>query len=78
MALRLKKRGEKALEKALNAKDDEDDADIVPSSRHKPAWLGRPDEETIAEGEEPPPTPMLGDVLRSHLHRREKAEVEVR
>ena len=70
MALRLKKRGEKALERAL------DDVPAVPRSQ-KPGWKGRPEEDTIVEGDEPPPTPMLGGLPRSQMHRREHAEVEV-
>ena len=80
MSLRLKKRGEKALEKALE-KGNQDDA-----VRSK--WKGYPEQETIPEGDEPPPTP--GVVVTQHSgklqvqgrnsrsssrHRRESAEI---
>ena len=51
MNLRLKKRGEKALEKALGGA-----ADHAGSSKAR--W-NSPDEETIEEGEEPPPSARL-------------------
>lgn len=71
MSLRLKKRGEKALERALvvASPTEEELADTAV----KPRWKGQPDEETIEEGEEPPvsagqdPSPV-------HKHRREVAE----
>jgi PH and SEC7 domain-containing protein len=62
MSLRLKKRGEKALEKAL----------VEHAVSSKARWKG-PDEETIEEGEEPPPSGKL-DPMSSHFHRREYAE----
>ncbi|KAI0320783.1 hypothetical protein OF83DRAFT_498953 [Amylostereum chailletii] len=70
MALRFKKRGEKALERALHrdALDDGDDND--PYSAKK--WKGRPDEETIAESDETTGAGKRG----SPTHRREMAEVE--
>ncbi|KAL5523862.1 hypothetical protein ACEPAG_8035 [Sanghuangporus baumii] len=58
MNLRLKKRGEKALEKALD-KMNPDDTGTVTSGKQQQRWKGYPDEETIPEGEEPPPTPGL-------------------
>ncbi|KAL5507199.1 hypothetical protein ACEPAH_6655 [Sanghuangporus vaninii] len=58
MNLRLKKRGEKALEKALE-KMNPDDTGTVTSGKQQQRWKGYPDEETIPEGEEPPPTPGL-------------------
>ena len=75
MSLRLKKRGEKALEKAL-VSGNQDDA----STSRK--WKGYPEEETIPEGDEPPLTPGLkvaqpqGRSSRSSSrHRRESAEI---
>ncbi|KAJ6475350.1 hypothetical protein C8R47DRAFT_1143196 [Mycena vitilis] len=64
MSLRLKKRGEKALERALNGHG-------VDSPGGKGKWKG-PDEATIHEDEEPltPATKGFG----SQLHRRETAE----
>ncbi|KAH7914138.1 hypothetical protein BJ138DRAFT_1000880 [Hygrophoropsis aurantiaca] len=65
MNLRLKKRGEKALERAL----------IVPSrddeSHGNGRWKGHPEQETIPEGDEPSVNPIPGP---SRLHRREMAE----
>ncbi|KAL5528345.1 hypothetical protein ACEPAF_7481 [Sanghuangporus sanghuang] len=58
MNLRLKKRGEKVLEKALE-KMNPDDTGTVSSGKQQQRWKGYPDEETIPEGEEPPPTPGL-------------------
>ncbi|KAJ7096338.1 hypothetical protein C8R44DRAFT_812767 [Mycena epipterygia] len=62
MSLRLKKRGEKALERALNGND---------SPGGKGKWKG-PEEDTIQEDDEPltPATKGFG----SQLHRRETAE----
>ncbi|KAH9931131.1 uncharacterized protein BXZ73DRAFT_90208 [Epithele typhae] len=64
MALRLKKRGEKALEKALRP----DDASIP-----KAKWKGQPEEDTIEEGEEPPPSAGFKLSPVSMSHRREVA-----
>ena len=81
MSLRLKKRGEKVLEKALEKVNPEDAA-----ATGKQRWKGYPEEETIPEGEEPPPTPNAlsvqhpdgrgknGDSRSSSRHRRETAE----
>lgn len=69
MALRLKKRGEKALERALNNNDD------VQPSLAKDKWKGQPDAETIEESEEPPPSARSDlSTIRTHSHRRETAE----
>ena len=61
MSQRLKKRGEKALEKALVSGPD--DLGRVGSGSGsgtvKSKWKGHPDESTIPEGEEPPPTPVV-------------------
>jgi PH/SEC7 domain-containing protein len=59
MTLRLKKRGEKALERALVVSSPEDDPTNVMSK-----WKGYPEEDSIPEGEEPPsgvphPSPQL-------------------
>ena len=71
MMLRLKKRGEKALEKALVSVNAEDEGDLggvggsgngsSGSGTSGKRWKGYPGpgEETIPEGEEPPPTPGL-------------------
>ncbi|KAJ7262190.1 hypothetical protein B0H12DRAFT_1104695 [Mycena haematopus] len=66
MSLRLKKRGEKALERALNGNAADD-------LSAKAKWKG-PEEETIQEDDEPltPANPNKG--FASQLHRRETAE----
>jgi PH and SEC7 domain-containing protein len=69
MALRLKKQGEKALERALNRTEKDGPPTSKPSS-----WRGKPEQETIDEDEEPPPTPM---VTQSRQHQRESAETDV-
>ncbi|KAI0355629.1 hypothetical protein OH77DRAFT_1511483 [Trametes cingulata] len=66
MSLRLKKRGEKALEKALTPTSDE-------VAGTKGRWKGQPDQETIEEGEEPPPSAGIRP-SPVHLHRRELAQ----
>jgi len=68
MSLRLKKRGEKALERALNGNAADD-------LSAKAKWKG-PEEETIHEDDEPltPANPNKG-FPSSQLHRREVAEV---
>lgn len=68
MTLRLKKRGEKALERALSAGVPDDDH----PSRAKGKWKGQPDQETIEESEEPPPSAKGDSTIRSH--RRETAD----
>ncbi|KAF7793825.1 hypothetical protein EIP86_004946 [Pleurotus ostreatoroseus] len=71
MALRLKKRGEKALERALAASGGEDAAAKAKSKK----WKGKPRAETIEESEEPPPSARLNpSPSRSQFHRRELAE----
>ena len=65
MSLRLKKRGEKALERALAAPGPDDEAD----KRSKGKWKGQPRAETIEEGEEPPPS-----AKGSQFHRREHTQ----
>lgn len=71
MSLRLKKRGEKALERALATGGNDDDQ----PSNAKGKWKGRPDEDTIEESDEPPPSAKLDhSTIRSHSHRRERAE----
>lgn len=78
MTLRLKKRGEKALERALHGGSEEESDAFGPN---KGKWKGRPDEETIMEGDEPPPSSggieglerRSGSQMR---HRRETAEVD--
>lgn len=73
MSLRLKRRGEKALEKALGgAASRHDDS----TSATKAKWKGQPEEETIEESEEPPPSARLDPASRGHAHRREYAETE--
>jgi hypothetical protein len=68
MTLRLKKRGEKALERALVVSSPDDDPTNVMSK-----WKGYPEEDTIPEGDEPPSTP--GASHRSNP-RRETADIE--
>ncbi|KAJ7462291.1 hypothetical protein B0H11DRAFT_2285624 [Mycena galericulata] len=65
MSLRLKKRGEKALERALNGNPGDD------SPGGKGKWKG-PEEETIEEDEEPLTPANKG--FGSQLHRRETAD----
>ncbi|KAH9858835.1 hypothetical protein C2E23DRAFT_880256 [Lenzites betulinus] len=65
MSLRLKRRGEKALEKALTPSPD----DTAASKR----WKGQPGQETIEEGEEPPPSAGLRP-SPIHMHKRETAQ----
>ena len=69
MSLRLKKRGEKALEKALVGSHGADDA-TGPKAR----WNGQPYEDTIEEGEEPPPSAGLQPSPVRMSHRREVAQ----
>jgi len=69
MSLRLKRRGDKALERALVVADPEDDEGSPSKSR----WKGRPEEDDIPEGEEPPLTPSLTKL--NSKHRREIAGV---
>ena len=59
MNLRLKKRGEKALEKALEKVNPDDAGSVTSGKQVQQRWKGYPEEETIPEGEEPPPTPGL-------------------
>ena len=68
--MRLKKRGEKALEKALVNSPGSDDM-AGPKAR----WKGQPDEDTIEESEEPPPSAgILPSPVRAQHHRREGAD----
>ncbi|KAH8119341.1 hypothetical protein DFH11DRAFT_1501723 [Phellopilus nigrolimitatus] len=71
MSLRLKRRGEKALERALVLTGPEEENEA--SSKR---WKGYPEEETILEGEEPPLTPNLVNKgsHSSSQHHRESAE----
>ncbi|KAH9895124.1 hypothetical protein C8Q73DRAFT_759487 [Cubamyces lactineus] len=71
MSLRLKKRGEKALEKALVVSSPSPDDSAAVKGR----WKGQPDQETIEESEEPPPSAGLRP-SPVHQHRREVAEVD--
>jgi len=66
MSLRLTKRGEKALEKALVVAD--------PDEAHAKRWKGQPEGEDIPEADEPPLTPGLMQG-KNTLHRRESAGV---
>lgn len=70
MSLRLKKRGDKALEKALVVVNPDEE-----SGASGKRWKGYPEEETIPEGEEPPLTPGLVNERSSSQHRRETAGV---
>lgn len=70
MSLRLKKRGDKALEKALVVASPEEE-NGSPAKR----WKGYPEGATIPEGEEPPPTPGVADQRSNSQHRRESAGV---
>ncbi|KAF5385740.1 hypothetical protein D9615_002519 [Tricholomella constricta] len=68
MSLRLKKRGEKALERALSGTAPSDTSSIAVKGK----WKG-PEEETIREEAEPT-TPAPGQQFNTQLHRRETAE----
>lgn len=71
MSLRLKKRGEKALEKALVSSSPSADETAGTRSR----WKGQPHEDTIEESEEPPPSAgILPLPARMKHHRREIAQ----
>jgi hypothetical protein len=70
MALRLKKQGEKALERTLERTDKNENGGYGGTKR---GWRGKPVQETIVESEEPPPTPL---VPQHNVHRRETAEIE--
>ena len=73
MSLRLKKRGEKALERALDGDAPEEETTL---GHAKGKWKGHPDEDTIEEGDEPPPSAKAFEhpTIRTHSHRRETAE----
>ncbi|TBU55815.1 hypothetical protein BD310DRAFT_824986 [Dichomitus squalens] len=72
MSLRLRKRGEKALEKALVTSSPSPDDAAGPKAR----WKGQPDEDTIEESEEPPPSAgIVPSPVRMQHHRREIAQV---
>jgi hypothetical protein len=66
MTLRLKKRGDKVLERALVVSSPDDDPTNVMSK-----WKGYPEEDTIPEDDEPPNTPGAGPRPNPRLHRRE-------
>ncbi|KAI0769773.1 hypothetical protein BD413DRAFT_604874 [Trametes elegans] len=70
MSLRLKKRGEKALERALVVSTPSAD-DTAAAAKGR--WKGQPDQETIEESEEPPPSAGLRP-SPVRLHRRELAQ----
>ena len=70
MSLRLKKRGEKALERALTASESN-------NASAKGRWRGYPEEATIPESEEPPLTPSINERHHASHHRREIAETSV-
>ncbi|KAI1794173.1 hypothetical protein LXA43DRAFT_971422 [Ganoderma leucocontextum] len=72
MSLRLKKRGEKALEKALVTSSPSADET---AGATKARWKGQPEEDTIEESEEPPPSAgILPSPARMQHHRREIAQ----
>ena len=69
-SLRMKKRGEKALEKALVVSSSSPDE----TAGLKARWKGQPDEETIEESEEPPPSAGIMPSPVRMQHRREVAQ----
>lgn len=71
MQLRLKKRGEKALERALKGQEEEAAASSTIKSR---SWKGL-GEETITETDEPTTPGLPPQPPSKHQHRRETAEV---
>lgn len=66
MTLRLKKRGEKVLERALVVSSPDDDSENVASK-----WKGYPEKDTIPEGDDPPSTPGTDLRLSLQFHRKE-------
>ncbi|KAL6310459.1 hypothetical protein BKA93DRAFT_820881 [Sparassis latifolia] len=74
MTLRLKRRGEKALERALVVSSPTEDETVEGAAKGR--WKGHPEEETIAEDEEPPASAGL-EPSPGHRHRRELAGVGV-
>jgi hypothetical protein len=85
LALRLKKQGEKALERALahTSAAERTRSKGPPAPPRKASWRSQTHslnpESTIEEGEEPPPTPMMGQgppgQRQARSHQRERAEV---
>ena len=71
MTLRFKKRGEKALERALRA-----DAANQGSSSGKGKHKGRTNPKTIPESEEPSPVTVSSPQSSTVRHRRELAQVD--
>ncbi|EMD37830.1 CsMn39, partial [Gelatoporia subvermispora B] len=72
MTLRLKKRGEKAMEKALVVQSPVAEQFPVEKGR----WKGQPEEETIEEDDEPPPSASNSQNISALLmHRRELAQM---
>ncbi|OCH95101.1 hypothetical protein OBBRIDRAFT_810024 [Obba rivulosa] len=72
MTLRLKRRGEKAMEKALVVSSPVNEEPPVEKGR----WKGQPEEETIEEDEEPPPSASNSQNISVLLmHRRELAQM---
>jgi PH/SEC7 domain-containing protein len=71
MTLRFKRRGEKALERALQS-------DAAHGGLAKGKWKGRPHARTITEVEEPSPVIVepLPTPTPSARHRRERAQVD--
>ncbi|CCM05711.1 uncharacterized protein FIBRA_07943 [Fibroporia radiculosa] len=72
MSLRLRKRGEKAMERALVVSSPTEGE--FPDTAAKGKWKGQPEEETIEEGEEPPASACPEASSPVHFHRRELAE----
>ncbi|KAI9442110.1 hypothetical protein H4582DRAFT_2072665 [Lactarius indigo] len=68
MTLRFKKRGEKALERALRSD--------AANGASKGKWKGRPHARTITEVEEPSPVIIEPTSAQSARHRRERAQVD--
>ncbi|KAH9083422.1 hypothetical protein EDB83DRAFT_2213073 [Lactarius deliciosus] len=68
MTLRFKKRGEKALERALRSD--------AANGASKGKWKGRPHARTITEIEEPSPVIIEPTSAQSARHRRERAQVD--
>ncbi|CDO69360.1 hypothetical protein BN946_scf184961.g2 [Trametes cinnabarina] len=71
MSLRLKKRGEKALEKALVVSSPSADETAGAKGR----WKGQRHHETIEESEEPPPSAGMRP-SPVNMHRREVAQAD--
>jgi ABC-type lipoprotein export system ATPase subunit len=78
MNQRSKRRMEKALEKTLNEQGKRNAPKSVSGGHQesrKMSWK-LPEEDTIVEGDEPPPTPQTNEASKVRQHQRDVAEIE--